>query len=94
MKYYYNGKLVRTSKNEYKYGLLRSGEVISCSKTKATIARELENQKKAIKKDIAFAAKEENKKFIEDFTKTTVDEYIKGELAVIDSLQIIELEME
>ena len=35
MKYYYNGKLVRTSKNEYKYGLYNPSKdkVTTCSKS-------------------------------------------------------------
>ena len=47
MKFYYNGKKVRESKNhEYKYGLLYMGEVIKCSKTKTALMAEIERKKK------------------------------------------------
>ena len=29
-KYYYNGKLVRTSNNDYPYGILRGDQVVAC----------------------------------------------------------------
>ena len=38
-KYYYNGKLVRTSNNEYEYGIARGNAVVACCTTfeRATI---------------------------------------------------------
>lgn len=47
MKYYYNDKLVRTSKtHEYNYGLLFMGKMRKCSKTTDALVAEIESIKK------------------------------------------------
>ena len=55
MKFYYNGKLVRTSKNhEYKYGILSSegGSVTSCHATYEAAYKELQRRPGEIRTNI------------------------------------------
>ena len=92
MKYYYNGKLVRTSKNEYKYGLYseKSDRVIKCSNS----IKPLENEIR-LKKDNAYG-------FLGDieFMKRNPDKYTNEEIELtiketddyFNGLKIIKLE--
>lgn len=88
MKYYYNGQLVRSSKNEYRFGLVRNGKVVKCSiSTKA-----LESEIKRITDlaygkngDIEFMKREGYPASEIEAVKIKTDE-------MISSLHIVELE--
>lgn len=71
MKYYYNGNLVRTSKNEYHFGLLRNGVCIKCSKTRKGCESEITSEVNFSKRQIAYLEKNlnkdvHNKEYLED----------------------------
>ena len=92
MKYYYMGQLVRTSNNIYKYGLLRDGKIISCSKGREGLERELRKQVKQYEKDIAFCQDPKNAAMIKEAFKKEPAEMIAEHRATIAGLQIVELE--
>ena len=78
MRYYYNDKLVRTSKNEYNFGLLRNGVLIKCSKTRKGCEAEMTREINFSKRQIEYLKKhineEHNKEYLkdhEDFVNNT-----------------------
>lgn len=94
MKYYYNGKLVRTSKHEYKYGLLNTlGGIIACSKSKENLLKQKNREMKFNEKQIAYFKKHLGGK--QEVTGLTneelLEDYIKS-LEKIKAWQIVELE--
>lgn len=87
MKFYYNGKLVRTSKkHEYKYGLLLwNGEIRACSSNKESLYSEIARIKKVSYLDIEYM---KSRNYPADEIAARKDE-IETNLA---ALKIVELE--
>lgn len=88
MKYYYNGNLVRTSKNEYHYGLLRNGACIKCSKERKGCEAEITSEMNFARKQASFYEKNLNK-------NENYKEYLEEQLNFINNTkwEIVELEV-
>lgn len=84
-KYFYNGKLVRTSTHDYKYGLLRNGSIIKCSATIKGCEAEKTSELNFSRKQAEWLRKNEHKdpnysayaKDHEDFIKNTKWEIVE-----------------
>ena len=73
MKFYYNGKLVRTSENEYKYAIVRGNRVITCHTRYDLAEKELIKQLEKKNKII-----ESNERYLEEVKKGNKDEFLKS----------------
>ena len=94
MKYYYNDKLVRTSANEYNFGLYsaKTDKVIKCSKSTKALENEI-----ATKKKIAYGSTgdiEYMKKNPDKYTAEEIEHTIKETDEYFDGLKIVKLERE
>ena len=67
-KYYYNGKLVRTSNNDYPYGILRGDQVVACCGRYDLALNRLKESQGYLEYDIAH-----EKKFIDKVTNDDKD---------------------
>ena len=104
MKYYYNGKLIRTSKthDDYKYALIdeRHG-CVSCSKSRTTIQTKynqytasLVGMLAAHQRVLDGTCTKSEKKWVRHISNT--DDMIRAEIdrmkAILDDIKIVELE--
>lgn len=89
-KYYYNGKLVRTSENEYKYGVVVGEDhVISCHQNKELAQKQLHKTINEYNKRIV-----SDRKYLEKNPLATTTLYlIARRIKELDSLRIVELEV-
>ena len=89
MKYFYNGELVRTSKHEYRFGLLNHlNGIISCSAKRENLQREINKEIAFNEKQIAYLEKRVN----EGHNREYLEEKISGR-ENLKKWQIVELEV-
>lgn len=88
MKYYYNGQLIRSSKNEYRFGLVRNGKIIKCSATTKALESEIVRITK-----LAYG-KDGNIEWMkrEGYPENEIEECKARTDADVSSLRIVELE--
>ena len=94
MKYYYNGKLVRTSANEYNFGLYsaKTDKVIKCSKSIKPLENEIrfkKNNAYGFNGNIEFMKRNPDK-----YTAEEIEHTIKETDEYFDGLKIVKLERE
>ena len=91
-KYYYNNQLVRTSENEYKYGVLKGSKIVACTSrldlAQKRLNEELNNYSKLTRS---------NEKYLETLKEEdTLYEVLKQTLErqkrVLNNIKIVELE--
>lgn len=88
MNYYYNGQLIRRSKNEYRFGLVRNGKVVKCSATTKALESEIERITKLAygkDSDIEWMKRE-------GYPENEIAEFKARIDADVSSLKIVELE--
>ena len=94
MKYYYNNTLVRSSKNEYKYGLLMLGwasgkeKIDKCSIRKEILQAEIEKRKREAygeNSDLAYMIKK-------GYPQEEIEAHKARLQKHFDSMQVVELE--
>ena len=88
-KYYYNGKLVRTSENpDYKYGVVVDEDyVISCHQNKELAQKQLNKTINEYNKRIA-----SDRKYLEKNSSEITTLLLAKRIKELDSLRIVELE--
>lgn len=71
-KYYYNGELVRTSANDYAYGILRGKKIVACCSRKdlaeKRLAQEITHMEHVVKS---------NKRWLQEVINGEQDEYLR-----------------
>lgn len=104
-KYYYNGELVRTSDNDYPYGILRGETIVSCcsrydlaekkcNEARIYMDRVIASNKKYLQETIEGKHDEEIKKYYPDMTKTQFIEDRKDLINRQEKMEIKIVELE